>query len=108
MMKLVSTLTLSASVFFLVACNNDTASKSQSDAEQAADSLAQHVCKIDQNFDFSACKTGQRLFFSPTQFGNEQLPIIIISYFCDIHQPVYFNKGGVVCIYRKTPSAEAN
>lgn len=107
MMKLVTTLGLTASLLLLTACNSDAANGQQTAAQQHADALAQHVCTIDQNFDISACETGQRLYFAPNRFGNEQLPLTVISYFCDISQPVYFNKAGVVCIYRKTKSAEA-
>lgn len=106
-MKLVTSLGLTASLLFLTACKSDATNQSQITAQQHADSQAQLVCKIDQNFDISSCETGQRLFFSPSRFGNEQLPLIVISYFCDISQPVHFNNGGVVCIYRKTQSADA-
>ncbi|WP_156803896.1 hypothetical protein [Alishewanella aestuarii] len=109
MMKLVNTLALGAALLTLTACNNDGIDKhidkqAAEDLEQAQ-LLAQQICKIDENFNVFGCKFGQRLSFQPERFGNEQLPIVVMTHFCDITKPVYFNKAGVVCIYRTANNA---
>jgi len=103
MMKLFTTFTLSLSLFSLAGCNSETSA-----VEPTSSSQTQEICVIDQSFELSKCQTGQNLFFQPSTFGNEQLPLIVISYFCDINKPIHFNKSGVVCIYRKNQSTETN
>ncbi|MBD3776381.1 MAG: hypothetical protein IE920_04510 [Thiotrichales bacterium] len=45
------------------------------------------------------CKEGDVLFFQPSVFGNEQLPINIAAYACNFQYPIVWNKGGVTCIF---------
>ncbi len=96
-MKIFTLFGLCASIAFLSGCNNDS-----SNPNSKAKELAQEVCLVNQEDDFNKCATGQRVFFQPQSFGNQQLPLIFISYFCDIHQPIHFNASGVVCIYQET------
>lgn len=103
-MKLLSLVTIAAAACLTTACNQ---SNSQTDtvAQQKSKALAEQLCAVDQNFDVSHCQNGNRFFFQPSRFGNEQLPIMVIATFCDIHQPVYFNNGGVVCIFKDEESS---
>lgn len=45
------------------------------------------------------CKNGQVAIFLPMQWGNEQLPILAASAFCDYRYSVVQNNGGVSCIF---------
>ncbi|EOV1171782.1 hypothetical protein ACOLZ1_001294 [Vibrio fluvialis] len=45
------------------------------------------------------CKTGQKIAFLPSSFGNEQLPIMFIALNCDLRFSVSLTKGGAVCVF---------
>lgn len=48
----------------------------------------------------AACKPGQKVLFSPSNFGNVQLPIIFAAVNCDLRYNVVLTEGAVTCIYR--------
>ena len=54
----------------------------------------------------SKCKDGQVLSFQPQRWGNEQLPIIVSTYYCDFNYPIVQNKAGVTCVYKRRFNAE--
>ncbi|MEE2003011.1 hypothetical protein QWY20_16250 [Alkalimonas sp. MEB108] len=105
-MKKISAFAIATAACLMTACNGESQATpkdtpaSTSVAEQQA-LAANTLCQVDQNFDISACRDGNRFVFQPTRFGNEQLPISVIAAFCDIHQPIHFNKAGVVCIFKR-------
>ena len=45
------------------------------------------------------CKSGEVVYFEPSSWGNEQLPLLFTALACDTNKPVYFNNGGVVCTF---------
>lgn len=52
------------------------------------------------------CKEGQVFSFRPQRWGNEQMPILVSTYFCDFNYPIVQNNGGVACIYKRKYNAE--
>lgn len=47
------------------------------------------------------CRPGQKIAFFPSQWGNEQLPLLFAAVNCDMRYTVAMNNGGVVCIHAK-------
>ncbi len=45
------------------------------------------------------CKTGQKIAYLPSSFGNEQLPIMFIGLNCDLRYSVSLTNGGAVCVF---------
>lgn len=52
------------------------------------------------------CKPGHKIVFRPMSWGNEQMPLIFVSFFCDLRYSVAMNNGGVVCIYNPIKSID--
>ncbi|MBE0471144.1 MAG: hypothetical protein IBX55_16740 [Methyloprofundus sp.] len=57
------------------------------------------VCQISNVNELDSCKVGEVLVFTPTLYGNEQLPIIVAGFACDFNFPIVHNVGGVSCIF---------
>jgi hypothetical protein len=56
------------------------------------------VCNFDNDTSAQRCKDGQLAFFQPATFGNEQLPLVVASAYCDFAHPIMHNRGGVLCV----------
>lgn len=52
------------------------------------------------------CKEGQILSYLPNRWGNEQLPILVSTYFCSLKHPIVQNNSGVVCVYERRFNAK--
>jgi hypothetical protein len=64
---------------------------------------AGRVCIIDDPAQHQElCKEGDILIFSPSVYGGKQYPLHVIGMLCNLNEPIYFNKGGVICVYTKT------
>lgn len=61
-------------------------------------------CIVENIEDIKQCPNGQMLLYAPSQFGNKQLPLMVIAAVCDENGPIVYNEGGVVC--RKVESRE--
>lgn len=61
------------------------------------------VCEVN-TFDRAAvaakCRPGDKVAFLPSNWGNDQLPLVFAAINCDLEKSVVYNNGGVVCIYR--------
>jgi hypothetical protein len=54
------------------------------------------------------CKSGQKVIFLPSSFGNEQLPVLFAALNCDLRYNVALTKGAVACIFKQIkPEAPA-
>ncbi len=53
----------------------------------------------DPNLVMKKCKTGQKVLFKPSRWGNEQLPVIFAAAYCDLRFGVVLTTGAVTCIY---------
>jgi len=72
-----------------------------------------HVCEVhhwQQDVTSAECKTGQKVVFLPSSFGNEQLPILFAAVNCDLRYSTALTNGGVTCIYvgPLAPTAKAD
>ena len=45
------------------------------------------------------CKEDDILIFTPTVYGNEQLPLIVVAVACNLNHQVLMNNSGVVCTF---------
>lgn len=45
------------------------------------------------------CTKGERILFAPSSWGNEQLPVLFSSLYCNHKYAIALTKGGVSCIY---------
>ena len=81
---------IAALVAFLAGCN-----QGQSTIDQSS------LCTYSTDVQASKCAEGQLSFFSPDSWGNEQLPLIVASTYCDFNHPVMYNNSGVVCVFTK-------
>lgn len=52
------------------------------------------------------CEEGQIFSFQPNRWGNQQLPILVTSYFCDFNAPIVQNESGVACVYKRRYNAQ--
>jgi len=60
------------------------------------------VCIIDDPAQHQElCREGDILIFYPSVYGGEQYPLYVVGMLCDLNKPIYFNKGGVICVYTK-------
>lgn len=59
------------------------------------------MCRYSSDEETKQCKEGQLSFFKPDSWGNEQLPLIAASLYCDFNHPVMYTKAGVVCVFTK-------
>jgi hypothetical protein len=77
----------------LIACNSNSANVDLSIPQD-------NICNV-QTIDGiqGKCKAGETVYFEPSRWGNEQLPLMFIALACDTNKPVYFNNGGVVCTF---------
>lgn len=67
---------------------------------QAATTAAEPTtsyCIVENIEDIKQCPNGQMLLYAPSQFGNKQLPLMVIAAVCDENGPIVYNEGGVVC-----------
>jgi len=55
------------------------------------------VCNPNSLDEIRDCPNGQKMFFQPSRWGSEQLPLLVIAGYCDTTKPVFFNNSGVVC-----------
>lgn len=98
MKKIVFTSVFLALVSIFVACN-----------ESGSVSYKNEVCLADMSVLAgieSKCKEGQIFSFQPNRWGNQQLPIYVVSYFCDFNAPIVQNESGVVCVYKRRYNAK--
>lgn len=56
----------------------------------------------------SICKSGQKVVFLPSSWGNEQLPVLFAAVNCDLRYSVAMTKGAVTCIYMPIARASEN
>ncbi|HIF9262219.1 TPA: hypothetical protein ACX6Q5_001477 [Photobacterium damselae] len=54
----------------------------------------------------SNCKDGDVALWTPSVFGNEQLPILYVALFCDFNAPIVQTIGGVSCIFTTKRKAQ--
>ena len=85
MRKLLVTLT---AITLLSACNNQTAKIDQS-----------KLCHVQTDAQAKACPTGELMFFQPSSFGNEQLPVMIAAAYCDSNYQIMHTSGAVMCVF---------
>jgi hypothetical protein len=64
------------------------------------------VCTFSSEEDAKQCKEGQLAFFKPERWGNEQLPLLAASLWCDFNHPVMHTSGGVICVFTKQRTKE--
>lgn len=98
MKKIVFTSVFLAFVSTFVACN-----------ESGGISYKNEVCLADMSVLAGIepkCKEGQIFSFQPNRWGNQQLPIYVVSYFCDFNAPIVQNESGVVCVYKRRYNAK--
>lgn len=81
---------IAAVVIFLAGCNQGKSTIDQSS-----------LCTYSTDAGASSCVEGQLSFFSPNSWGNEQLPLLAASTYCDFNHPVMYNNAGVVCVFTK-------
>lgn len=75
----------------LAGCLGDSGSNTKIDQSS--------VCNYDNAETAKKCKEGQLSFFQPSSFGNEQLPLLVASSYCDFNHPIMHTNGGVVCVF---------
>lgn len=65
------------------------------------------LCTWSDENELKQCKEGQLGFFSPSSFGNDQLPLLVTARYCDFRHHIVHNNGGVVCVitHQRTPKA---
>lgn len=95
-------LALVASTFTLVACNGATGLVGGNGGFDQSS-----VCTWSDENSLQQCKEGQLGFFAPASFGNDQLPLLVVSRYCDMRYQVVQNNGGVVCVitHQRVPKA---
>lgn len=59
------------------------------------------VCYYSDDAQAKQCKEGQLFFFKPESWGNEQLPLVVASIYCDFNHPVMHTNAGVLCVFTK-------
>ncbi len=67
------------------------------------------VCEVGNeilNGEEPPCKDGQIFSFRPNRWGNEQLPVLVATYFCDFAAPIVQSKAGVACVYKRRHNAK--
>lgn len=57
------------------------------------------LCVANDDAEASKCTPGQLIFFRPTRWGNEQLPLTVAALYCDFSHQIVQNNGGVVCVF---------
>jgi hypothetical protein len=57
------------------------------------------LCIFSDDDGAKKCKNGETLFFSPQNWGNEQLPLNVAALYCDTNYQIMYNNAGVVCIF---------
>lgn len=80
----------------LLLCLPLTANAMWGKGELKQESVCQ-VSEVEEMVD--SCKDGDILLFTPSIFGNEQLPVNIAGYACNFEHPIVWNKGGVSCVF---------
>lgn len=91
-------------IFALSACDSSQQNKIIEDSTTNILDYENKVClvfNLNDEKELKHCKNGQKITFTPTKWGNEQLPIYFASGHCDLRFSVVWNNGGVTCILRK-------
>ena len=101
MKKVVFASVLLAFVSIFVACKES--------GESGKISYKNEVCVADMSIFAGTepkCEEGQIFSFQPNRWGNQQLPILVTSYFCDFNAPIVQNESGVACVYKRRYNAQ--
>ncbi len=101
MKKVVFASVLLAFVSSFVACKEG--------GESGKISYKNEVCVADMSIFAGTepkCEEGQIFSFQPNRWGNQQLPILVASYFCDFNAPIVQNESGVACVYKRKYNAK--
>jgi hypothetical protein len=57
------------------------------------------MCVAGSIEDIKKCKNGELMFYDPSSWGNEKMPIAVIGFYCDTNHQVFMNNSGVVCVF---------
>ena len=57
------------------------------------------MCTYSTDKEAKKCKSGELAWFSPSQWGNEQLPLSVAAAYCDFNYEIMYNKSGVICVF---------
>ncbi len=86
----------------LIGCDKITSKTTDHEEHQNYyENLVCLVFNLNDQDELKHCKTGQKITFTPTEWGNQQLPVMFASGHCDLRFSVVWTEGGVTCIYRK-------
>jgi len=86
----------------LLGCEQQVAKEKTNEAVQNDhENLVCLVFNLNDQDELKHCKSGQKITFTPTEWGNKQLPIMFASGHCDLRYTVVWTEGAVTCIYRK-------
>jgi hypothetical protein len=53
-----------------------------------------------------SCHTGDVALYTPSTFGNEHLPLLMMAGYCDTNAPIQYNNGGFVCRFDDERAAQ--
>lgn len=85
---------------------------SKADIAALADAPVQTALCMVQTNDYNkiaeSCVKGEKIVFTPTRFGNEQLPVIFAAVNCDHRYSIALTKGAVSCIYKPIEPEKMN
>lgn len=85
---------------------------SKADIPAPADAPVQRALCMVQTNDYNkiaeSCVKGEKIVFTPTRFGNEQLPVIFAAVHCDHRYSIALTKGAVSCIYNPIEQDKMN
>ena len=57
------------------------------------------LCLVGTDEAAKTCKAGELMYFQPSRWGNEQLPLNIAAVYCDFNHPVMHTDAGVICVF---------
>ncbi|MFK3558601.1 hypothetical protein [Pasteurella multocida] len=83
-MKKVLILTLSS--LLLIGCNEKEISQDG-------------ICIYSTDEEAKSCINGKLSYFKARSWGNKQLPLDVISAYCDLNHQVIHNESGVICVF---------
>ena len=89
-MKYLLIVTLVGAALFLNGCN-------QKEEKPLIDQSK--LCVFSDEKSLKECKNGELAMFAPNSWGNEQLPIVIASQYCDFNYQIMYNDSGFVCVF---------
>lgn len=65
-----------------------------------AASTSGRICQVNEVVEApKKCTSGEIILFTPSFFGNEQLPVIAAAALCDFNKPIVWTTGGVSCVF---------